>query len=246
VVSPKAALDPSRWGQDGAGPSMREFRVGGLFYSGFQEYDARLAYVSVPDAQSFYEGRGDIVTGVELKLDDIDRARDVAQKLDDELGGLPYDVIDWERLNHNLFAALRTQKVAITVILTIIIIVAAFNIIAAMTMLVIGKAKEIAILKSMGMRATGVARVFQAAGLFIGLIGTGCGLAVGLTTIAVLRRYDYQLDPHVYLIDRLPVKVNPDELVMTACITLAICLLATLYPAIKAARLPPIDGLRYE
>ena len=115
-----------------------------------------------------------------------------------------------------------------------------------MTMLVIGKAKEIAILKSMGMRATGVARVFQTTGLLIGVIGTACGLGIGLTTIAILRRYNYQLDPHVYLIDQLPVKVNVDELVMTACITLAICLLATLYPAIKAARLPPVEGLRYE
>jgi lipoprotein-releasing system permease protein len=115
-----------------------------------------------------------------------------------------------------------------------------------MTMLVIGKAKEIAILKSMGMRSVGVARVFQTAGLIIGVIGTACGLGVGLTTIAILERYKYQLDPHVYLIDELPVKVNLDELVMTACITLAICLLATLYPAIRAARQAPVDGLRYE
>ncbi len=247
VVSPKTDLDPSRWSQESGGlPATREFRLGGIFYTGFEEYDSRLAFVNLPDAQAFYEGKGDVVTGVELKLDDIDEARAVGKKLFDDLGGPPYRVIDWEELNHNLFAALSTQKVAITVILTIIIIVAAFNIIAAMTMLVIGKAKEIAILKSMGMRSAGVARVFQAAGLLIGVLGTACGLAIGLTTIAILRRYDYQLDPHVYLIDRLPVKVNLDEVVMTACITLAICLLATLYPAIKAARLPPVEGLRYE
>ncbi len=246
VVSPKTDLDPSRWGQDGAGPATREFRLAGEFYTGFEEYDSRLAYVNLSDAQQFFPGQGDVVTGVELRLDDIDAARDVGKKLYDDLGGPPYRVIDWEELNHNLFAALRTQKVAITVILTIIIIVAAFNIIAAMTMLVIGKAKEIAILKSMGMRGTGVARVFCSAGVLIGVVGTACGTAVGLTTIAILRRYKYQLDPHVYLIDQLPVKVNLDELVLTACITLAICLLATLYPAVKAARLPPVEGLRYE
>jgi lipoprotein-releasing system permease protein len=245
VVSPKTDLDPSRW-QDGSGPATREFRLAGEFYTGFEEYDARLAYVNLPDAQQFYAGQGDVVTGVELRVDDIDGARDVGQKLYNDLGGSPYRVIDWEELNHNLFAALRTQKVAITSILTMIIIVAAFNIIAAMTMLVIGKAKEIAILKSMGMRSVGVARVFCTAGVLIGVIGTACGLVVGLTTIAILRRYNYQLDPHVYLIDQLPVKVNVDELVMTACITLAICLVATLYPAIRAARLPPVEGLRYE
>ena len=247
VVSPKTDLDPSRWGTDGGGgPATREFRLAGELYTGFEEYDTRLAYMNVRDAQALYAGRGDVVTGVELRVDAIDDARAIGEKIYEDLGGTPYQVIDWEQLNHNLFAALRTQKVAITIILTLIILVAAFNIIAAMTMLVIGKAQEIAILKSMGMRAAGVARVFQTAGVLIGLIGTACGLAIGLTTIAVLRRYDYQLDPHVYLIDRLPVKVNVDELVLTACITLAICLLATLHPALRAARLPPVEGLRYE
>jgi lipoprotein-releasing system permease protein len=246
VISPKTDLDPSRWGQEGSGPATREFRLAGEFYTGFEEYDARLAYVGIKEAQQFFQGQGDVVTGVELKIDDIDEARDVGKKLYDDLGGPPFKVIDWEELNHNLFAALRTQKVAIASILTMIILVAAFNIIAAMTMLVIGKAKEIAILKSMGMRSYGVARVFQTAGLLIGLMGTVCGVGSGLLTIAILRRYDYKLDPHVYLIDRLPVQVNFDEMVLTVCITLAISLLATLYPAIKAARLPPVEGLRYE
>jgi lipoprotein-releasing system permease protein len=246
VVSPKTDLDPSQWGKEGSGPATREFRLAGVFYTGFEEYDSRLAFVNLPDAQQFYTGQGDVVNGVELKVDNIDQAHDVSQTFYQALGGPPYHVIDWEELNHNLFAALSMQKVAITVILTLIIIVAAFNIIAAMTMLVIGKAKEIAILKSMGMRAAGVARVFQVAGLAMGVIGISFGIGVGLTTIAILRRYKYQLDPHVYLIDQLPVKVNLDELIMTACITLAICFLATLYPALKAARLPPVEGLRYE
>ncbi|HEY2743488.1 MAG TPA: ABC transporter permease, partial [Polyangia bacterium] len=243
VLSPQTDLDPSRYDAAGA-PATREFRVAGLFYTGFQEYDARLAYLTVRDVQKFYPGQGDIVNGVELRVDDIDRAHDIGEKLYDDLGGPPYRVIDWEDLNHNLFAALRTQKVAIACILTIIIIVAAFNIIAAMTMLVVGKAKEIAILKSMGMRSFGVARVFQTAGLYIGLIGTALGIGAGLTTIAILRRYDYQLDPHVYLIDQLPVKVNPDEVALTVAITLVICFLATVVPALQAARQAPVEGLR--
>jgi lipoprotein-releasing system permease protein len=245
VVSPKTDLDPAAWDKPGTGPATREFRLAGVFYTGFEEYDSRLAYVNVKDAQQFYE-QGDVVTGVELKLDDIDRAIEVKDRLYERLGGPPYRVIDWEELNHNLFTALRMQKVAITIILTLIIIVAAFNIIAAMTMLVIGKAKEIAILKSMGMRAAGVARVFMSAGLVMGLMGIAGGIGLGLTTIAILRRYNYQLDPHVYLIDQLPVKVNLDEVIMTACITLSICFAATLYPSLKAARLPPVEGLRYE
>jgi lipoprotein-releasing system permease protein len=241
LVSPKADLDPSAAGSS----STREFRLVGVFYTGFQEYDSRLVYVNLADAQA-YKGLGDVVTGVELKLDDVDEAVRVAKRLYNDLGGPPYRVIDWEELNHNLFAALKMQKTAITVILTLIVIVAAFNIIAAMMLLVIGKQREIAILKSMGMRSHGVARVFHVAGALIGVFGIGCGLTAGMMVVSVLRRYKYQLDPHVYLIDQLPVKINPDEVVMTAFITLAICFLATLPPALRAARLAPVEGLRYE
>jgi lipoprotein-releasing system permease protein len=240
LVSPKSDLNPSA-----GGSSTRDFRLAGVFYTGFQEYDSRLVYVSLADAQA-YKGLGDVVTGVELKLDDVDKALDVAHGLYQSLGGPPFRVIDWEELNHNLFTALKMQKVAITVILTLIVIVAAFNIVAAMTLLVIGKAKEIAILKSMGMRSAGVGRLFLVAGLLMGSIGIGCGIGVGGAVVAVLRRYNYQLDPHVYLIDQLPVKINPDEVVLTACITLAICFVATLIPSLRAARLPPVEGLRYE
>ncbi len=240
LVSPKSDLDPSA-----GGSSTREFRLAGIFYTGFQEYDSRLVYVNLTDAQA-YKGLGDVVTGVELKLDDVDQASSVAHGLYQNLGGPPFRVIDWEELNHNLFTALKMQKGAITVILTLIVIVAAFNIIAAMTLLVISKQREIAILKSMGMRSAGVARLFHVAGGLIGGIGIASGLAVGTAVVAVLQRYNYQLDPHVYLIDKLPVKVNSDEVIMTACITLAICFLATLPPALKAARLPPVEGLRYE
>jgi lipoprotein-releasing system permease protein len=240
LVSPKTDIDPSS-----AGSSNREFRVAGTFYTGFEEYDRRLAFVNLPDAQAF-KGLGDVVIGVELKVDNVDRAQAVARSLYKDLGGPPFRVIDWEELNHNLFTALKTQKVAITVILTLIVIVAAFNIIAAMTLMVIGKAREIAILKSMGMRSPGVARVFVLAGMLMGGVGIACGIFTGSAVVTVLRRYHYALDPKVYLIDQLPVKVNSDEVLLTACITLVICLLATLLPARKAARLPPVEGLRNE
>jgi lipoprotein-releasing system permease protein len=246
VISPKAELDPSAWTQKGNTPTTAEFRLGGLFYTGFDEYDRRLAYVSFKDAQDDFETQHDTVTGVELKLDDIDQSEAVAHALYGDLGGPPYRVIDWQELNHNLFAALRMQKVVLTVILTLIVVVAAFNIIAAMTLLVLGKQREIAILKSMGMRSWGVARTFQVAGQLMGAIGIAFGLIAGGSVIMVLRRFNYQLDPRVYMIDQLPVRVNPDEVLLTIAIAWSICILATIYPAHKAARLLPVEGLRYE
>jgi lipoprotein-releasing system permease protein len=246
VISPKADLDPGAWTQKGNVPTTAEFRLAGLFYTGFDEYDRRLAYVSLKDAQDDFETQHDTVTGVELKLDDIDKSESVTKSLYKNLGGPPYRVIDWQELNHNLFAALKMQKVALTVILTLIVIVAAFNIIAAMTLLVLGKQREIAILKSMGMRSAGVARTFQVAGQWMGAMGIASGLAAGASVIGVLRRFHYQLDPRVYMIDSLPVKVNPDEVLLTVAVTWSICTLATLYPALRAAKLAPVDGLRYE
>ena len=249
LLAPKIDLDPQNWAPDTGGqgqqPKVREFRVAGIFYSGFDEYDRRLAYVPIKEAQSFYTN-SEAVTGVEMKVDDVDRAGEVARMLDFDLGGAPYKVIDWEYLNHNLFTALRMQKIALVIFLTLIILVAAFNIVAAMTMLVIDKTKEIAILKSMGMRAGAIARVFQIAGLVIGAAGTVAGIGLGLLLCKVVERYGYKLDASVYLIDRLPVLVNPWETALTAVITMAICFLATIYPAVKAAWMEPVEGLRYE
>jgi lipoprotein-releasing system permease protein len=246
VVAPKTDFGPSSpLNSAGRDTAMREFRLGGIFHSGFDEYDRRLAYVELKEAQALFGG-GDVVTGVEMRLDDVDRAPEVGRRLHAALGGSPFRVIDWEELNHNLFTALRTQKVALVIFLTLIILVAAFNIVAAMTMMVIDKTKEVSILKSMGMRSLGVARIFQVAGLTIGGIGIVVGELVGLLICAVVARFGYALDPSVYLIDRLPVDVSAPELALTAVITMAICFVATLYPSLKAAALRPVEGLRYE
>jgi lipoprotein-releasing system permease protein len=170
----------------------------------------------------------------------------VAKALLDRLGGSPFRTIDWQELNHNLFTAVRTQKTVLVIFLTLIILVAAFNIVAALSMLVVDKTREVAILKSMGLPPAGAARIFQVAGLSIGAIGAVAGLGLGLLLCAVVARYGYALDPHVYLIDELPVRVSPVELGYTILITLVICFLATIYPALRASRLEPVDGLRYE
>jgi lipoprotein-releasing system permease protein len=226
-------------------PKTRKFVVGGIFYSGFDEYDRRLLYVDLKQAQDLL-GQGDIVMGVEMRLRDVNRAREVARAIEAKLGGDPYIVMDWRELNNNLFTALTLQKVALVVFLTLIIIVAAFNMIASLTMMVLDKTKEIAILKSMGGSSRGVATVFEVVGLTIGGVGTLVGLGLGLMLCSVVAKYGYPLDPKVYLIDRLPIQVNPSEVVMVGAITMVICFVATLYPALKAAGLRPVEGLRYE
>jgi lipoprotein-releasing system permease protein len=181
-----------------------------------------------------------------MRLSDVEKASWVASQLEKKLGGDPWSVMDWQELNKNLFTALKLQKIALTVFLTLIIIVAAFNMVAALTMMVFDKTKEIAILKSMGGTSGGTARIFQVVGLTIGGVGTVVGLGLGLLLCSVVSRYGYPLDPKVYLIDQLPIRVNPAEVVMIGVISMIISATSTLYPAFKASSLAPVEGLRYE
>ena len=184
--------------------------------------------------------------GVELKVKDVDRAEKIAANLEAALGGPPYQVQDWYELNHNLFTALNLQKLALVIILTLIIVVAAVNMISALTMMVTDKTREIAILKSMGGSSSSVARIFQVVGLAIGGVGTLTGVTIGLATCFVVSSYGYHLDPKVYLIDRLPIEVRGLEVVLVAAITMVISVLATVVPASSAASLRPVEGLRYD
>jgi lipoprotein-releasing system permease protein len=245
VVVPLSNIDFDTWRAKSSAPRTRKFRVSGIFYSGFDEYDRRLMYTALRDTQELV-GRGDQVMGVELKVKDVDRASEIAVKLERALGGPPYQVQDWYELNHNLFTALNLQKLALVIILTLIIIVAAVNMISALTMMVTDKTREIAILKSMGATSASVSRVFQLLGFAIGGIGTLIGVAIGLVTCYVVQGYGYHLDPKVYLIDRLPIDVQWFEVVLVAGITLGISLGATWAPAQSAASLRPVEGLRYD
>jgi lipoprotein-releasing system permease protein len=185
MVVPLSDIDTRTWLHTGKPPKSARFRVAGIFYSGFAEYDQRLMYVALGAAQDF-AGQGDVVMGVEMKLADVDQAGAIAATLDRELGGDPFVVMDWQALNKNLFTALKLQKVVLVLILTIIIIVAMFNMVASLTMMVVDKTKEIAILKSMGASSLGVATVFQVVGLTIGGVGTSVGLALGLLLCTVV------------------------------------------------------------
>lgn len=245
VVVPLSNIDFDTWRAKSSAPRTRKFTVTGVFYSGFDEYDRRLMYASLDEVEEL-QGRGDQVMGVELKVRDVDRAEAIAQKLEKALGGPPYQVQDWYELNHNLFTALALQKIALVIILTLIILVAAVNMVSALTMMVMEKVREIAILKSMGASSSGVALVFQVVGVAIGGAGTVVGVVIGVVTCYVVSRYGYHLDPKVYLIDRLPIEVKPLEVLLVAGITMVISVVATIVPSQSAAALRPVDGLRYD
>jgi len=224
-------------------PVSYSFKVTGIFRMGFNEYDTRLAYVSIADAQRLANVRR-LVSGVELRFADPMLALTSSQEVQRRLGS-PHHLVDWRELNGNLFRALLIQKVFIALILLIIVVVAAFNIVSSLTMIVLSKVREVAILKSMGASSTMVARIFLIGGTTVGLVGTGLGIGYGLLVCLLARLYGYPLDPKVYLIGQLPVQIRPEEIVGVAAATILISWLATLYPSLRASRMGAVEGLRY-
>jgi lipoprotein-releasing system permease protein len=245
VVVPLSNVDFDTWKATSSAPRTRRFKVTGIFYSGFDEYDRRLMYAAIKDIQEL-NGRGDKVMGVELKVKNVDRAAEIARKLEKALGGPPYQVQDWYELNHNLFTALEMQKTYLVLLLTIIIFVATFNMVSALFMMVTEKTRDIAILKSMGAQQLGIGFVFQIVGVAIAGVGTTVGVALGLVTCHMMSSYGYRLDPKVYLIDRLPIVVRPSEVLLVVGITMAIGIVVTLIPSWGASSLRPADGLRHD
>jgi len=201
--------------------------------------------ISLYEAQAFYE-QGDSVTGVEMKVDDIDHSRRIAQDIDKLLNSGIYHTMDWKELNHGLFTALLIQQIGMSIVLALIIVVAAFTVIATLIMVVLDKKKEIAVFKALGAKDDAVLRVFLYQGGIIGLAGTSLGLILGYVGCKGLLAYGFPLDPKVYFISRLPVNVRPTEFLITGGFAILICLFATIFPAVYAARLRPADGLRAE
>jgi len=240
VISPLGDLGPS-----GPQPKSRPFRVAAVFFTGMYEYDSKFAYIDLAEAQRFF-GLGESVHGFELKVRDVDEARPILRRVLATLEGYPYRVRDWGELNRNLFSALMMEKVVMAVILGFIVLVASFIIVATLIMQVLDKRREIAVLKSMGAGQPSVMKIFVSEGLIIGAIGTGFGLLLGLGTCLLIDKVGIPLDPEIYYISNLPVKMNPAEFVLVALLALALSYLATIYPASKASRLEPVEGLRAE
>jgi lipoprotein-releasing system permease protein len=243
ITSPTIGIS---FGATGARPPIaKQFRVIGLFEAGFDQYDSKLVYTDLYEAQTFYE-QGDSVTGIEMKVDDIDHARAIAREIDHLLGNGIYHTMDWKELNHGLFTALFIQQLGMSFVLGLIVVVAAFTVVATLIMVVLDKKKEIAVLKAIGAKDDAILRVFLYQGAIIGLLGTSAGLLLGLACCKGLLAYGFPLDPKVYFISRLPVNVRPEEFIITGLLSMVICLVATIFPSLYAARLRPSDGLRAE
>ena len=240
MISPLGALGPM-----GMLPRVKTFRVTGVFEAGMFEYDANLCYIDLPSAQSFLNMDGGL-TGIELKLDDVYAARDVAERLQARLG-FPFYARDWVRMNKNLFAALKLEKMVMFVILTLIVLVAAFNIVGTLVMIVIEKSRDIAILKTMGATNRGIMAIFMTQGVIVGLTGTVLGLLGGFALCLVLGETNLiALPGDVYYLDHLPVIMKFSDFAAVAAAAMAISFLATVYPSYQAAKMDPVEPLRYE
>jgi lipoprotein-releasing system permease protein len=240
LVSPIGDLGPM-----GLMPKSRRFRIAAIFYSGMYEYDASQAYTKLDAGQDFLDLKQNI-TALEIKLEDAERVDAVRPLIEARLKRSDVRVRDWKELNKNLFSALKLEKIATFVILSLAILVASFCILCTLLLMVTEKSKEIAILKSLGASDSSILAIFMGEGMLIGAIGTYFGVATGFAAIKGLTQFGLRLDPDVYYVDRLPISADFWDFILVALSAFVITTLATVYPAIAASRLRPVDGIRYE
>jgi lipoprotein-releasing system permease protein len=234
-------MSPSLSGQI---PKMRKLKVSGIFDSGMYEYDSNLAYVSLQSGQQLFD-LGGSVTGIGVAVRDWENSSKIERQVQN-LVEFPLIVRSWERMNKSLFAALKLEKIMMFIILTLIIVVAAFNIVSNLLLLTVEKAKEIGILSALGFKKSSISRIFFYQGMIIGLSGIVSGLFLGIGISELLNKYKFiHLPADVYYIDTLPVKIFFNDVSMVVLATLLITLFASIYPAYQVTKLKPLDAIRY-
>ena len=227
-------------------PAIRKYEVTDVFTTGMYEYDSQNMYVRLSAVQDLLSLDSTTVSGIAVNVEDPWRADEVSARLHARLS-FPYYTNDWQELNQSLFSALKLEKLAMALILFLIVLVAAFNIISTLIMVVADKTREIGILKSMGLTRASVLRIFVLQGLAIGLIGTALGTVGGLVLVMLLDRYQFiTLPGDVYFIDRLPVALDPLDVVWIIGASIVIAFVATIYPARQASRLMPVEAIRHD
>jgi lipoprotein-releasing system permease protein len=240
MVSPEGKLTPL-----GRLPNSQKYKVTAVFDSGMYEYDASMVFVSLKEAQAFL-GFGDRVSGLEVRVKDVYKSDKVGIKIQNALGN-PYWTKDWKVMNRSLFSALKLEKFAMFVILTMIVLVGALNIISTLVMVVMEKTRDVAILRAMGASAKSIMTIFMVQGLLVGLVGTLAGLASGLGICHLLARYKFiSLPSDVYYITTLPVRVEFWDVCLVSLSAVVISFLATIYPSWHASKLNPVEAIRYE
>jgi lipoprotein-releasing system permease protein len=240
VTSPQGELTPF-----GMVPKYNRFRVAGIFNSGFYDYDSSWAFTRLSDAQQLF-GLGDLVSVIEFKVDDIYQAAQISTQLE-QAAGKGFMATNWMEQNKALFRALRLERLVTFITIGLIVFVAALNILISLTMMVMEKTRDIAVLISMGTRKSQVRRIFIAQGVLIGVVGTAIGLVLGYAISLAGGRYHLiHLPPEVYSIDYVPFAPRLSDGVLVALVALGVSLVATLYPSWSAARILPAEALRYE
>ena len=226
-------------------PRIRRFAVAGIFDSGMREYDSGLVFMGLGDAQGFF-GVADVATSIEITVADAAHARSIADRIQEAVGS-GYRVEDWTRLWPNLFAALRLEKTVYFLVLLLMVLIAAFNIVSTLIMVVMEKRKDIAVLRSLGASRGGVRWIFLLNGWIIGAVGTLLGVVLGYLLARLIQTYQFiELPDDVFLVSTVPVSISPLYFALVGLASLAICCLASIYPARQAAKLHPVDVIRYE